>query len=149
MSSVTVCVWQNLHLSQWRKILQLLAASSFYDIITSSCLLLGQNGLYITRNHLLLTPLCLHGLHRLCPEAHVITLVIWFRFITQWIGDHLCAYFISAEIQCPSSLFPFPLSFLFFSPFVFTNSFSLLLHICLQLMHTVRFSSNWHLFYRV
>lgn len=76
-------------------------------------------------------------------------IVIWFRFLTQWIDDHLCVYFISAEIECPSSLFPFPLSFLFFSPYVFTNSFSLLLHICLQLMHTLRFSSNWHLFYRV
>lgn len=55
MPSVSVCVWQNLCVRQWRKMLQLLAALPSHEIITSSYLLLGQNGLFRTRNQFLLT----------------------------------------------------------------------------------------------
>lgn len=111
MPSVCVSVWQNLLMRRWRKILQFLAAPSSHEIITSSCLLLGQNGLYITRNHFLLMPLHLHGLHRQCLESHVTKLIICFRFISQWIGQSpLCLFYFSRDWV---STFIFPsLSFL-------------------------------------
>ena len=137
-----LCV-QSLHMSQWPGKEGFLALRSFiflwhHHFFLFFFFFLEQNGLYSTRNYLLLTPLYLQGLHSLCPGSHVTALSIWFRFISQWSSDRVCVCFLSPKIECPYSLFPFPLSSLCFSPSVFTNSFSLL-HVFLKLMHTLRF----------
>ena len=110
-----LCV-QSLHMSQWPGKEGFLALRSFIFLWHHHFFLVffEQNGLYSTRNYLLLTPLYLQGLHSLCPGSHVTALSIWFRFISQWSNDRVCVCFLSPEIECPYSLFPFPLSSLCF-----------------------------------
>ena len=103
-----LCV-QSLHMSQWPVKGGSLALRSFISLWHHHFFLLfflEQNGLYSTRNYLLLTPLYLQGLHSLCPGSHVTALFIWFRFISRWSSGHLCVCFLSPEVECPSS-FPF------------------------------------------
>lgn len=107
MLPFSVCVWQSLGMKQWRKIFKLpLAILSYYKIISSSCLLLGQKGLQ------------LHGLHRLCLGLHVTKLVIWFRFISLWTGIQICIV-LSIQRLCLPSLFPFPFFFLYSLLYIF------------------------------
>ena len=89
----------------------------------------------------------LHGPHRLWLGPHVTELVIWRRFISQWIGSQLCIVLSLQRLRLPS-LFLFPLIFLFFTPYIFLVILPLLPHIFLELIYTLRFFGDWHVFYR-
>lgn len=130
---------QSLHMSQWPVREGSLALRSFISLWHHHFFLffLEQNGLTVPG-----TTSCWHHCTLKVFTAYVqgpMSLLCSsdLGFFLNGVVAAFASVF-SPEIEGPYSLFPFPLSSLCFSPSVFTNSSSLL-HIFLQLMHTLRF----------
>ena len=148
MPLVTVCVWQHLRMSPWRRFfsswqLHILMKSSLSFVFFWDRTPFALPGAASCWLHCLFMSFTDYVQGSMSLNRHPGLGL----FPKDW--QLLLCLFSSLGSEGPSSSSLCPLSRLFFSPCIFRSSFSLLLHVFLQLIPTLSFLSNWYISYRV